>query len=74
MFESRRILLQDEKDLSNSFRDHQKVFREICERDSGGARAAMVQHLDRVYHNWEATHEPKQRAIRKNHQVVLRRR
>ena len=33
MLESRRILLENEKDLSNSYNDHQNVFREICERD-----------------------------------------
>ena len=61
MLESRRMLLENEKDVSNSYDDHQNVFREICERDRAGARAAMFQHLDRVYQNWEVTQESKQR-------------
>jgi len=66
MTESRRKLLLNERDLSNSFRDHQNVFREIREQNRAGAREAMFQHLDRVYHNWEATQKPKQKGVRNN--------
>ena len=59
MIQSRRKLALSEKDLSSSFRDHQILVREICGRDKAGARAAMSQHLDRVYHSWEETQRPK---------------
>jgi len=74
MLESRRKLLQNEKDVSNSYNDHRELFEKICKRDREGARAAMLHHLDRVYRNWETTHERKRKAIRKTSPEVLQKR
>jgi GntR family transcriptional repressor for pyruvate dehydrogenase complex len=74
MFESRRKLLQSEKDVSNSYNDHEVLFKNICKRDKDGARAAMFKHLERVYRSWEATHEHKKKAGRKRSPEVLPRR
>lgn len=56
LLESRRKLILTERDLSNSFKDHQLVFRGIAARHRTAAREAMFSHLDRVYHHWEEAH------------------
>ncbi len=71
MFESRRKLLRSEKDVSNSYRDHEALFESIRKRDKDGARTAMFRHLERVYRSWEASHEQKKRAGRKRSPEVL---
>jgi len=68
MLQSRRKLALNERDLSKSFHDHEKVVREILKRNATGARSAMYQHLDRVYHYWEET---QQKADRKNRVPAL---
>jgi GntR family transcriptional regulator, transcriptional repressor for pyruvate dehydrogenase complex len=57
--ESRRKLLLAEKDTSNSFNDHQEIFRRIVGRDKVGAREAMFSHLARVFHYWEEAQQRK---------------
>jgi GntR family transcriptional regulator, transcriptional repressor for pyruvate dehydrogenase complex len=57
MTEGRRKLLLNEQDLSKSFHDHQRIFKEIQARNKAGTREAMFEHLDRVYHHWEETQQ-----------------
>jgi GntR family transcriptional repressor for pyruvate dehydrogenase complex len=57
MTEGRRKLLLTEQDLSKSFHNHQRIYQEIQVHNKTGARGAMFDHLDRVYHHWEETQQ-----------------
>lgn len=55
MVEAKRKLLLTGDDLSNSLADHKVILQAISNHQKQDAHDAMLRHLDRVYHLWEAT-------------------
>ncbi|MFC6672726.1 FadR/GntR family transcriptional regulator [Marinobacterium aestuariivivens] len=54
----RRQVMAQAGMIENSFREHQAIYRALCDRDANAAETAMLDHLDSVYRTTAAIMRP----------------